>query len=148
MLQSVTEAQGSLCQMLTYSYLPVAFPINADDDDDKIVGGYTCAENSVPYQVSLNSGYHFCGGSLINSQWVLSAAHCYKSWVEKNISFHNLLLSSSSLLAGILSCEIQICKWLHWWLPVQEAGLRHHKGFSTLCKCFCECRALSEMTMW
>uniref|UniRef100_A0A8C3SQH6 Peptidase S1 domain-containing protein n=1 Tax=Chelydra serpentina TaxID=8475 RepID=A0A8C3SQH6_CHESE len=40
------------------------------DDDDKIVGGYTC---SVPYQVSLNSGYHFCGGSLINNQWVVSA---------------------------------------------------------------------------
>lgn len=66
--------------MLTYatSYLPVAFPIS-DDDDDKIVGGYTCTKNSVPYQVSLNSGYHFCGGSLISSQWVLSAAHCYKS---------------------------------------------------------------------
>uniref|UniRef100_A0A2I2ZAX1 Peptidase S1 domain-containing protein n=1 Tax=Gorilla gorilla gorilla TaxID=9595 RepID=A0A2I2ZAX1_GORGO len=30
------------------------------DDDDKIVGGYNCEENSVPYQVSLNSGYHFC----------------------------------------------------------------------------------------
>lgn len=83
MLQSVIEAQDSLCQMLTYdtSYPPVAFPIDAaaDDDDDKIVGGYTCAVNSVPYQVSLNSGYHFCGGSLINSQWVVSAAHCYKS---------------------------------------------------------------------
>lgn len=81
MLQAATGAQGSLCQMLTYatSYLLVAFPTNADDDDDdKIVGGYTCAANSVPYQVSLNSGYHFCGGSLINSQWVLSAAHCYK----------------------------------------------------------------------
>ncbi|EDL13526.1 mCG4990, isoform CRA_a [Mus musculus] len=41
----------------------VAFPV---DDDDKIVGGYTCRESSVPYQVSLNAGYHFCGGSLIN----------------------------------------------------------------------------------
>lgn len=82
MLQSVTGARASLCQKLTYatSFLPVAFPINGDDDDDdKIVGGYTCTANSVPYQVSLNSGYHFCGGSLINSQWVLSAAHCYKS---------------------------------------------------------------------
>lgn len=49
------------------------------NDDDKIVGGYTCPVNSVPYQVSLNSGYHFCGGSLINDQWVVSAAHCYKS---------------------------------------------------------------------
>ncbi|KAL4685215.1 hypothetical protein H8957_005445 [Semnopithecus entellus] len=41
------------------------------DDDDKIVGGYTCGKNSVPYQVSLNSGYHFCGGSLIDKQWVV-----------------------------------------------------------------------------
>ncbi|KAL7988502.1 hypothetical protein Chor_007421 [Crotalus horridus] len=50
-----------------------------EDDDDKIVGGYTCQKNTIPYQVSLNSGYHFCGGSLINEQWVVSAAHCYKS---------------------------------------------------------------------
>ena len=48
-------------------------------EDDKIVGGYECRKNSVPYQVSLNSGYHFCGGSLISSTWVVSAAHCYKS---------------------------------------------------------------------
>eukprot|EP00064_Thunnus_orientalis_P009706 superscaffoldBa00001249_g9732 len=50
-----------------------------DDEDDKIVGGYECRKNSVPYQVSLNAGYHFCGGSLISSTWVVSAAHCYKS---------------------------------------------------------------------
>ncbi|CAO2603350.1 Anionic trypsin-2, partial [Lemmus lemmus] len=63
-----------------------AFPV----DDDKIVGGYTCSENSVPYQVSLNSGYHFCGGSLINSEWVVSAAHCYKS----NLSVISFLSNS------------------------------------------------------
>uniref|UniRef100_A0A8C0Z8B2 Peptidase S1 domain-containing protein n=1 Tax=Cyanistes caeruleus TaxID=156563 RepID=A0A8C0Z8B2_CYACU len=71
----------SLCQLLTHgiSCLPVAFPTFAEDDDDKIVGGYTCAEHSVPYQVSLNvAGSHVCGGSLISSQWVLSAAHCYR----------------------------------------------------------------------
>ncbi|KAJ8782884.1 hypothetical protein J1605_009492 [Eschrichtius robustus] len=65
----------------------VAFPI---DDDDKIVGGYTCAAHSVPYQVSLNSGYHFCGGSLINRQWVLSAAHCYKSRMQVGLGAHNI----------------------------------------------------------
>ncbi|NXO47620.1 TRY1 protein, partial [Aramus guarauna] len=66
------------------------------DDDDKIVGGYTCAENSVPYQVSLNAGYHFCGGSLINSQWVLSAAHCFKRSIQVQLGKHNLALSEST----------------------------------------------------
>ncbi|KAI4570722.1 hypothetical protein MJT46_006239 [Ovis ammon polii x Ovis aries] len=65
----------------------VAFPV---DDDDKIVGGYTCGANTVPYQVSLNSGYHFCGGSLINSQWVVSAAHCYKSGIQVRLGENNI----------------------------------------------------------
>uniref|UniRef100_UPI0035900DB7 trypsin-2-like n=1 Tax=Myxine glutinosa TaxID=7769 RepID=UPI0035900DB7 len=45
--------------------------------DDRIVGGYQCPTHSQPWQVSLNSGGHYCGGSLINEQWVLSAGHCY-----------------------------------------------------------------------
>ncbi|NWS50959.1 TRY1 protein, partial [Probosciger aterrimus] len=52
-------------------------------------------ENSVPYQVSLNNGYHFCGGSLITSQWVLSAAHCYKSTIQVQLGKHNLALTES-----------------------------------------------------
>ncbi|KAM4636466.1 trypsin-like [Discoglossus pictus] len=68
----------------------------AFDDDDKIVGGYTCAKNSVPYIVSLNSGYHFCGGSLINSLWVVSAAHCYKSSVQVRLGEHNIVVSEGT----------------------------------------------------
>lgn len=45
-------------------------------EDDKIVGGYECPKNSVPYQVSLFTGYNFCGGTLLSDEWVLSAAHC------------------------------------------------------------------------
>ncbi|NP_001011209.1 trypsin 10 precursor [Xenopus tropicalis] len=66
--------------------LAVAQPI---EDDDKIVGGYHC---SVPYQVSLNAGYHFCGGSLINEHWVVSAAHCYQSKMELRIGENNIEL--------------------------------------------------------
>ncbi|XP_075927865.1 trypsin-like [Petromyzon marinus] len=47
--------------------------------EDHIVGGYECAAHSQPWQVSINIGYHFCGGSLISSEWVVSAAHCYKT---------------------------------------------------------------------
>uniref|UniRef100_A0A2K6CS34 trypsin n=1 Tax=Macaca nemestrina TaxID=9545 RepID=A0A2K6CS34_MACNE len=60
------------------------------DDDDKIVGGYTCEENSVPYQVSLNSGYHFCGGALISEQWVVSAGHCYKPRIQVRLGEHSI----------------------------------------------------------
>ncbi|KAG8429710.1 hypothetical protein GDO86_019410 [Hymenochirus boettgeri] len=61
-----------------------------DDDDDKIVGGFTCTKNSVPYQVSLNAGYHFCGGSLVHPQWVVSAAHCYKANIQVRLGEHNI----------------------------------------------------------
>ncbi|XP_066457436.1 trypsin-like [Eleutherodactylus coqui] len=73
--------------LLSILGLAAAFPYN---DDDKIVGGYTCELNSAPYQVSLNAGYHFCGGSLINDQWVVSAAHCYKSRIEVRLGEHNI----------------------------------------------------------
>jgi len=48
-------------------------------DDDKIVGGYECTPYTQPWTVSLNIGYHFCGGSLVSQDWVVSAAHCYQS---------------------------------------------------------------------
>ncbi|EDL13558.1 RIKEN cDNA 2210010C04, isoform CRA_a [Mus musculus] len=53
--------------LIFLAFLGAAVALPLDDDDDKIVGGYTCQRNALPYQVSLNSGYHFCGGSLINS---------------------------------------------------------------------------------
>ncbi|OCT71201.1 hypothetical protein XELAEV_18034179mg [Xenopus laevis] len=65
-------------------------------DDDKIIGGATCAKNSVPYIVSLNSGYHFCGGSLISNQWVVSAAHCYKASIQVRLGEHNIALSEGT----------------------------------------------------
>uniref|UniRef100_A0A8C6WHF5 chymotrypsin n=1 Tax=Neogobius melanostomus TaxID=47308 RepID=A0A8C6WHF5_9GOBI len=45
---------------------------------NKIVNGENAVSGSWPWQVSLQdgSGFHFCGGSLINQYWVVTAAHC------------------------------------------------------------------------
>ncbi|XP_028834913.1 trypsin-2-like isoform X2 [Denticeps clupeoides] len=59
-------------------------------EDDKIVGGYECKPYSQPWQASLNVGYHFCGGSLVNKDWVVSAAHCYQSRIEVRLGEHNI----------------------------------------------------------
>ena len=47
----------------------------------EIVGGTNTTIEQNPWQVSLqsSSGSHFCGGSVLNANWILTAQHCVKS---------------------------------------------------------------------
>ena len=44
----------------------------------RIVGGQEAEANEYPYMVALDYGFGrpFCGGSLINDRYILTAAHC------------------------------------------------------------------------
>ena len=45
--------------------------------DGKIVGGSVIDIKEAPFQASLQIyGHHICGGSIISSRFVMTAAHC------------------------------------------------------------------------
>lgn len=60
--------------------------------EGRIVGGTKAAANAAPFIVSIQqNGVHYCGGSILNANWVVTAAHCLTSKAQ---------VLSSTLVAG------------------------------------------------
>lgn len=49
-----------------------------DPPNEQIVNGYVANDHKFPYQVGLilDRSIFFCGGSILNEYFVLTAAHC------------------------------------------------------------------------
>uniref|UniRef100_A0A8D2FZ25 Transmembrane serine protease 13 n=1 Tax=Theropithecus gelada TaxID=9565 RepID=A0A8D2FZ25_THEGE len=64
----------------------------------RIVGGALASESKWPWQVSLHFGTtHICGGTLIDAQWVLTAAHCFFVTREKVLEGWKVYAGTSNL---------------------------------------------------
>uniref|UniRef100_A0A8C3UNW4 Chymotrypsin like n=1 Tax=Catharus ustulatus TaxID=91951 RepID=A0A8C3UNW4_CATUS len=66
--------------------------------NERIVNGQNAVPGSWPWQVSLQTrtGSHFCGGSLINQYWVVTAAHCNFNPLSHVVVLGEYSLASSS----------------------------------------------------
>lgn len=77
------HSQLTMCSSLAAAGLATACVAPAADDGievttQEIIGGTSTTIAEHPWQVALttNGGTQFCGGSILNSRWVITAQHC------------------------------------------------------------------------
>lgn len=98
-----------LCCLIGCVYpndLPSAVKFDAvrnvyDNETDQIVGGSAATAGEFPYMAILSlDGRAFCGGSLIDSKTVLTAAHCLMGMTDATVKKIRVILNSISVNGG------------------------------------------------
>ncbi|CAG0904568.1 unnamed protein product, partial [Cyprideis torosa] len=86
--------------MLLRSFQRSKYGLRQPSTDMRIINGYDAKLGQIPHQVSLQKNEdnsHFCGGSIISNEWIVTAAHCIKG---KNLSEIQVVAGTVNLKAG------------------------------------------------
>ncbi|CAF1063533.1 unnamed protein product [Brachionus calyciflorus] len=72
----------------------------------RIIGGEEAVPHSWPWQVMVTDGLIMCGATLINSQWLVTAAHCTENInsgpIKAYMGMHNRLRSETSKIVRLI----------------------------------------------
>ncbi|XP_014350516.1 plasma kallikrein [Latimeria chalumnae] len=81
-IQQGVEATSGFSLRLCRNKIPSVQCGQAVEFATRIVGGSTSSVREWPWQVSLHGNVgsyrHMCGGSIINKNWIVTAAHCFE----------------------------------------------------------------------
>jgi trypsin len=95
--------------LISGAALPQTIP-DWDENSSDIVGGVAAAQGDLPFIVSVQlSGSHFCGGSLVNANTVVSAAHCYEGRTGSSWSIRAGSLVSDHLIIESYTLHDSYC---------------------------------------
>ncbi|CAG0883219.1 unnamed protein product [Cyprideis torosa] len=100
-----------LCLLLAISALAYGRNIQTPQKEfiNRIVGGDATTIENYPYIVSLRTSgnFHFCAGSILNTDWIVTAAHC----VVGNRPSEQVVVAGSTYIGQGNRLEVAQVKW-------------------------------------
>ena len=77
--------------------------------EKRIIGGSPAKAGNWPWAAMLvYGGSQFCGGSIVNRHWIITAAHCFSDIDSRSVTYKLQLQDSYKRLGNNKDCTIEV----------------------------------------